>query len=113
MAETMRWLLLLASIVFEVAGTTMLKSAGRAGSQGWAWALGAGTCYLVCFIALGLAMRLFPLGMLYGIWAGGGVTLVAIIGVLYFGDELNLLKVVSFLLIIAGIIGLNFSGISH
>lgn len=111
--KNMKWLLLLASILFEVAGTTMLKSAGREGANVWIWGLGAAASYMVCFVALGLAMRLFPLGMMYGIWAGGGVTLVAVIGVVYFGDELNALKVISFLLIVAGIVGLNLSGISH
>ncbi|MFT4548676.1 MAG: small multidrug resistance pump [Verrucomicrobiales bacterium] len=109
----MKWLLLLASITFEVGGTTMLKFAGRGGEHAWKWGVGVVLSYIVCFVALGVAMRLFPLGVLYGLWAGGGVMMVATIGVLYFDDEISVLKVVSFVLIVVGIVGLNFSGVSN
>ena len=109
----MKWLLLLASIVFEVGGTTMLKFAGKGGENAWRWGAGVVCSYALCFVALGFAMRLFPLGVLYGMWAGGGIALVAVIGIAFFGDELSMLKIVSFGLIIAGVIGLNLGGISH
>ena len=69
--------------------------------------------YLLCFVLLGQAMKHFSLGTLYAIWSGIGVAGVAAIGVLFFGDEINTLKVVSLLLVIAGIVGLNLSGSSH
>ena len=109
----MKWLLLLASIIFEVGGTTMLKFAGRGGADAWRWGAGVLCSYALCFLALGFAMRLFPLGILYGMWAGGGIALVAVIGIAFFGDELSTLKIVSFLLIIAGVVGLNLGGVTH
>lgn len=62
---------------------------------------------------LGFAMKHFSAGTFYATWSGTGVCLLAIIGVLFFGDEVNLLKVVSFGLAIAVVIDLNPSGVSH
>lgn len=58
-------------------------------------------------------MKHFSLGTVYAIWAGLGVSALALSGVLAFSDEINPLKVISFGLIIAGIVGLNMSGITH
>ncbi|MFT4549376.1 MAG: multidrug transporter EmrE-like cation transporter [Verrucomicrobiales bacterium] len=74
----MKWIFLLACILFEVGGTTMLKFAGLGGGHEWKWGLAAAASYAVCF-----------------------------------GDEMSALKVVSFLLNIAGIVALNLSGILH
>ena len=58
-------------------------------------------------------MRYFSLGTLYATWSGLGVALLAIIGVIFFGDDINATKVISFVLLIIGVVGLNLSGISH
>jgi multidrug transporter EmrE-like cation transporter len=44
---------------------------------------------------------------------GSGVALLAIVGVVFFGDNINATKVISFGLLIVGVVGLNLSGISH
>ena len=41
------------------------------------------------------------------------IKLLALLGIVFFGDEVNTLKILSFGLVIAGIVGLNLSGISH
>jgi multidrug transporter EmrE-like cation transporter len=64
-------------------------------------------------MVLACSVNHFSLGTLYATWSGLGVALVAIIGVIFFGDNINALKVISFLLLIAGVVGLNLSGISH
>ena len=109
----MGWVWLLASIVCEVIGTTFLKLASEGGkSAGW-YSAGVVALYVACFALLGGAMRHFSLSTVYATWSGLGVSLLAVIGVVVFGDQINLLKLVSLTLIVIGIVGLNMSGISH
>jgi small multidrug resistance pump len=51
--------------------------------------------------------------MAYAIWAGVGTALIAMIGVLFFNEPNNAIKIISVLMIIAGVIGLNLSGNTH
>ena len=50
------------------------------------------------------------LGAAYAIWAGLGTALIALIGVIYFRDDMDIIKAISLAAIIAGVIGLNLSG---
>lgn len=109
----MGWFWLLSSIVCEVFGTTFLKMASNGGKNaGWYSAIVV-VSYMACFALLAFAMKHFSLSTVYATWSGIGVSLLAIIGVVVFGDSVNALKLVSLLLIVAGIIGLNMSGMSH
>jgi small multidrug resistance pump len=49
----------------------------------------------------------------YAVWSGLGTALIATVGVLWMREPLTTLKVVSILLIIIGVIGLNSSGDVH
>jgi small multidrug resistance pump len=51
--------------------------------------------------------------MAYAIWSGVGTALVAAFGIWWFHETLNMVKVVSIGLIIAGVMGLNLSGGVH
>ena len=109
----MKWLWLISSILCEVIGTTCLKLASQGGKfTGWS-TMGVAVFYIACFALLGGAMRHFALSTVYATWSGLGVALVAVIGVVAFADPINLLKIVSLGMIIAGIVGLNLSGIAH
>lgn len=58
-------------------------------------------------------MRHFDLSAVYAIWSGLGVALIAFIGVVAFGDQITPLKVGSIAMIVTGIVGLNYAGVSH
>lgn len=109
----MKWLWLILSILCEILGTTSLKLSSDDSPHAWKWGIGVIVFYVMCFTFLGQCMKYFSLGTLYATWSGVGVALLAIIGVVFFGDELNTTKVVSFMLLIAGVVGLNFSGMTH
>jgi small multidrug resistance pump len=49
----------------------------------------------------------------YAVWSGIGTALITFIGMFYFKEPLTLVKVLSLLLIIAGVVGLNFGGVKH
>jgi len=104
----MHWIYLSFAIVFEVAGTTSMKL-----SDGFSRLLPSTLMvlfYIASFALMALALKRLEVGMTYAIWAGVGTALIAIIGVIYFKEPMSLVKTVSILLIIAGVVGLNLSG---
>ena len=109
----MKWLWLFSSITFEVIGTTFLKLASDGGKYDYLYWAAVVLFYSACFAFLAIAMKYFSVGTVYATWSGMGVTLIALIGVIFFGDDINALKLGSFVLVVAGIVGLNMSGISH
>ena len=105
------WLLLVAAIVFEVAGTTSMKL-----SEGFTKTLPSVLLfvfYALAFGALTLTLKKLEVSFVYAIWSGLGTTLVTLIGILYFQESANLFKVASIGLIILGVVGLHLSSTAH
>ena len=104
----MSWLFLALAIIFEVAGTINLKL-----SQGFANLLPSILIFVfygISFSFTTLALKELELSWVYAIWSGLGTALVVIIGILYFKEQVTLIKVVSISLIVCGVIGLNLGG---
>ncbi|KAB2778375.1 QacE family quaternary ammonium compound efflux SMR transporter [Brucella anthropi] len=93
------------AIVSEVIGTLSLKA-----SEGFT-RLGPPlivvVAYGLAFYFLSMTLKSIPVGIAYAVWSGIGVTLVALIGWLVFGQKLDLAAVLGMGLIIAGVIVLN------
>ncbi|MGF1651200.1 MAG: DMT family transporter [Hyphomicrobiaceae bacterium] len=106
------WLLLASTVVFEVAGSTMLKL-----SQGFTLigpTAGVFICYAIAFTGLAIVLKEIELSIAYAIWSGAGTALTAVIGIWAFGESVTVLKMVSLGLVIAGVVGLQLSaGSSH
>lgn len=102
---------LAAAIVLEVAGTTCMKLSE--GFTRWVPAALMGICYIACFGMLTLALKKFDVSVTYAIWAGAGTALISAVGVIWFKEPVSFLKIVSVLLIIAGVVGLNLAGKAH
>lgn len=66
-------------------------------------------CMAASFWLLAMAMRVLPLGTSYAIWTGIGTIGAFIVGVIVFNEAANALRIVSVVLIVAGIIGLKLS----
>ena len=103
----MHWLYLIFAIVLEVCGTICMKLAD--GLTNLVPSLLLFVFYGLCFVMMTLALKRIDLSVAYAIWGGVGTALVAVIGLLWFREPLGSLKVVSLMLIILGIIGLNYS----
>jgi quaternary ammonium compound-resistance protein SugE len=58
---------------------------------------------------LWLAQQHIPLGTAYAIWTGVGGAGTFIVGVVFFGDALSLMRALGVLLIILGVAALKFS----
>ncbi len=93
------------SIVGEVFATTMLKL-----SKGFTVffpSLFVVAGYLLSFYFLALCLKSIPLSIAYAIWAGAGTALVALIGVLIWGEVPSVVKLFGIVLIIGGVVMLN------
>lgn len=54
-----------------------------------------------------LAQRSIPIGTAYAVWTGIGAVGTLTIGIIFFGDSIAVMRLMSALLIIVGIIGLK------
>ncbi len=66
----------------------------------------------VSFYLLSLAMRSIPLGTAYAVWVGIGAVGAAIAGMIIFKEPATILRIVSLMLVIGGIVGLKVSSAS-
>lgn len=103
---TVGWLYLALGIIFEVLGTVCMKLA-----DGFTKLVPS----IFVFIFYGLALtalvmvlkKMGEIGSIYAIWASAGTALIAIIGIIWFKEAVTPMKIVSLLLIILGILGLE------
>lgn len=93
---------LLAAIVSEVFGSTMLKVTAISKSK--LPIVGIVVGYLVAFYLLSLALLSIPLSFGYAVWSGLGTALTAIVGFVYFKENMNRKTVIGIGLLIIGII---------
>lgn len=105
------WLALAAAILLEVSGTVSMKLS--AGFTKLVPSVLIFVFYSASFSALTLALKKIDVSVAYAVWAGVGTALIAAIGVLYFKEPASFLKALSLVLIIAGVIGLNLSGVQQ
>jgi small multidrug resistance pump len=99
------WLILTIAIVSEVIATSALKA-----SDGFTRLLPSVVVvvgYGIAFYCLALVLRTLPVGVVYAIWSGVGVALIALVGWLLYGQALDLAAIVGIGLIVAGVAVLN------
>jgi multidrug transporter EmrE-like cation transporter len=59
------------------------------------------------FTAKPYALRKINVGTAYAIWSGVGTSSIAIIGFIWFGGPITVLKMLCIVLILIGVVGLN------
>lgn len=94
-------------ILFEVLGTISMKYA-EGFTRLWPSVL------VFVFYGISLAVLVFVLekmevSIAYAIWASAGTALIAIIGIVFYKEQVSVMKIVSIALIILGILGLELS----
>lgn len=102
----MAWLLLATTVVLEVVATTLHKVSGGPSDRPIYFA-GAMLSYGVCFWALSLAFKSIPFTIAYAIWAGVGMALIVLVGVVWFKEPMSALKLVFLGMIAVGTVGLK------
>jgi quaternary ammonium compound-resistance protein SugE len=68
---------------------------------------------LSSFALLTLALRRLEVGPAYAAWTGIGAAGTVVAGMIWLSEEVSMLKIVSVILVVTGVIGLQLSGGSH
>ena len=101
----MPWILLMVAIVAEVIATSTLKST-EGFSRLWPSVLVV-VCYEIAFIGMSLSMKKIPIGVVYAVWSGVGVSLVTLVARLFLGQSLDAAGLAGLGLIIGGVVVIN------
>ena len=103
----MSWIILFLAGLFEIAWAIGLKY-----SEGFTKLTPSIITIITMFISfylLSLALKSLPLGTAYAIWVGIGTIGTVIAGIILFGESMTLIRVISILFILIGIVGLKFT----
>lgn len=103
----MNWFILVVAGLFEIAWAIGLKYT-EGFTKFWPSVLTA-TAMLISVGLLGIAMKSLPVGTAYAVWVGVGAVGTALLGIVLFAEPANAGRLISLLLIVAGIVGLKLS----
>jgi small multidrug resistance pump len=99
------------AIAAEVLGTTALK-ASDGFTRLWPSVLVV-VSYALAFYLLALVLRHLPVGIAYAFWAGLGIVLVTLVGILAYGEKPDLPAVLGLSMIVGGVVVIQvFSSVS-
>lgn len=101
----MTYLYLIMAIIFEVIGTAALQASEQFTRPKPLILTAVG--YMAAFYFLSLVLRTMPVGIAYAIWSGLGVVLITLVGLVWFGQRLDLPAILGLGLIIAGVAVIN------
>lgn len=99
------WFLLFLSICFEVLGTLCMKLSN--GLTVLLPSIATFVFYAFSLTGLTFVLKKLEVGIVYAVWAGLGIVLVTIAGIIWFKESTEWLKLLSIMLIVIGVIGLN------
>ena len=101
----MAYFYLAVAIVAEVAATSALKASEEFTKPGPTLIVVVG--YAVAFYLLTLVLRTIPVGIAYAVWAGLGIALVALMGVVLYRQVPDVPALIGIGLIISGVVVIN------
>jgi small multidrug resistance pump len=102
----MKWIYLSMGILFEIVALVFMKK-----SDGFTRLSPILLVLLFYSLALGcliLVLRRMDTSVAYAIWASAGIFIIALVGMVFLHEPVTLVKIVSMLLILSGVIGLEF-----
>ena len=103
----MAWLRLVVGGLFEVGFTTCLRFVD--GFRNLPWTLGFLASVTLSMGLLERAARDIPMGTAYAIWGGIGAAGTVLVGILWFGEPVNSVRILLLLALIACIVGLRLT----
>lgn len=105
---TLAWAYLLIAGVLEI-GWPLGFKLSQTTSYRIVFILMAVVCMAMSGVFLWLAQRDIPIGTAYAVWTGIGAAGTFLIGVFVFNDSASMMRILSFLLIVTGVIGLRMT----
>ncbi|HUY49367.1 MAG TPA: multidrug efflux SMR transporter [Streptosporangiaceae bacterium] len=106
----MDWLIIVVAGLFETGFAVLLKQSVHF-TRLWP-TVGFAACALISFGLLTLALRRLEVGPAYAVWTGIGAAGTAAVGMVALGESVSMVKLVSIALVLAGVVGLNLSGVT-
>lgn len=103
----MAWVYLLCAGIFEVIWASFMKQSD--GFTKLTPSIITLVTMVISFALLAVAMRTLPLGTAYAIWTGIGAVGAFLVGIFLMGDAASPFRIISMMLIVAGIVGLKLS----
>ena len=104
----MSWIYLLLAGVFEIGWPVGLKISQVPETRWIGIAIAVGFMAASGYL-LWLAQKDIPIGTAYAVWTGIGGVGTFLVGAMFFGDVLSLMRILGVLLIVAGVAALKFS----
>lgn len=102
------WALLVSAVTVEVASTAVMPRTQGFRDPLWTALVLSG--YAISIWLLALVVRQIPVSITYAAWAGLGTAGIALVGVLFLGEGIGLLKAFALLMIVGGVVMLNLHG---
>lgn len=104
----MYWIYLFIAGIFEIGWPLGLKLS-QTGKHKLAWIAFAAVTMAASGFFLWLAQKTISIGTAYVVWTGMGAFGTFIIGIVFFNDPINMLRIFSAMLIVFGIVGLKLA----
>ncbi len=104
----MSWIYLLLAGLLEVVWASFMKQS--AGFTRLVPSVITVVALIASFALLALAMRTLPLGTAYTIWTGIGAVGAFIVGIVIFGEPINVTRLIAATLLIAGLVLMKLAG---
>jgi quaternary ammonium compound-resistance protein SugE len=99
------WIILILAGLLEIVWALCIKYSDGCRHVGWT-AAGL-TLAVVSIVILAQTMQYLPASTAYAVWAGVGAAGTAIVGMVFLSESASLLKIISLVFIIFGIVGLR------
>ena len=102
------WLFLILAGLFEIGWPLGFKLSSLSNNR-VVWLVVACLSMALSGYFLWYAQKSIPIGTAYAVWTGIGAAGTFLLGIFVFKDPYSMLRILSFLLIVAGVIGLKIS----
>ncbi len=101
------WLLLAASILFEVFGMLFLKYSN--GFSNLLPTAGGVSCFIMSIWLMSISLKQIEMGIAYAVWAAVSTAIVAILGIAFYSESISSFKITGVTLIVIGVVLLNLT----
>lgn len=104
----MDWFYLILAGIFEMVGVLMINKLHKDRNLLSIVLLVAG--FGLSFLFLSFAMKTLPMGTAYAVWTGIGASGGAILGMIFYGEPRNALRILCIVLVLGSAVGLKLVG---